>query len=132
MDENIENTKNENEVKRTVTMKGRELTLIGDEIKVGMQAPDFKVIDNNMLPMKFKRTFKGKIILISSVPSLDTPVCDIETKKFNQEAENLSPDIEIITISMDLPFAQSRWCGLASVKRVKTYSDYLKADFGKS
>lgn len=130
MEEN-NNTQNIS-TERTVTMKGSRLTLIGDEIKVGMEAPDFKVIDNSLLPMKFKRVYKGKITLISSVPSIDTSVCDMETRKFNQEAEKLNPDIEIITISMDLPFAQSRWCGASGVKRVKLYSDYLKADFGKS
>ncbi|MEF3279957.1 MAG: thiol peroxidase [Elusimicrobiota bacterium] len=119
-------------IKRTVTLQGRELTLIGEELKIGDKAPDFKVIANDMTPMKFYRTYKGKIVLISSVPSLDTPVCDIETKRFNDEAQKLSQDIEIITISMDLPFAQKRWCGQAGVNRVKTYSDYLKADFGKS
>lgn len=128
-----ENVLNENsKTKRTVLMKGRPLTLLGNEVKEGMEAPDFKVIDNNMLPMKFKRAFKGKVVLISSVPSLDTPVCDMETRRFNQEAEKISPDVEIITISMDLPFAQSRWCENAGIKRVKIYSDYIKADFGKS
>lgn len=120
------------EIKRTVTLKGRELTLVGDELKVGDKAPDFKVISNDMTPMKFYRTYKGRIVLISSVPSLDTPVCDLETRRFNSEAQKLSSDIDIITISMDLPFAQKRWCGANGVERVKTYSDYLKADFGKS
>ncbi|HAH31845.1 MAG TPA: thiol peroxidase [Elusimicrobia bacterium] len=119
-------------IKRTVTMHGRTMTLIGDEIKPGMPAPDFKVIDNEMLPMKFSRTYKGKITIISVVPSLDTPICDLQTRRFNTEAEALDPDINIITISMDLPFAQKRWCGAAGVKRLRTYSDYQKADFGKS
>lgn len=127
----MENNTNQ-EIKRTVTLKGRELTLVGDELKVGQKAPDFKVISNDMTPMKFYRTYKGRIVLISSVPSLDTPVCDIETRRFNSEAQKLSSDIDIITISMDLPFAQKRWCGANGVERVKTYSDYLKADFGKS
>jgi len=82
--------------------------------------------------MKFLRTYKGKVVLISSVPSLDTPVCDLETRRFNDEALKLSSDVEIITISMDLPFAQKRWCGQNGVTRVKTYSDYMKAEFGKS
>lgn len=127
----MENNTNQ-EIKRTVTLKGRELTLLGDELKVGDKAPDFKVISNDMTPMKFYRTYKGRIVLISSVPSLDTPVCDLETRRFNSEAQKLSSDIDIITISMDLPFAQKRWCGANGVERVKTYSDYLKADFGKS
>lgn len=127
MEENINN-----EVKRTVTLHGREMTLIGDEIKIGDKAPDFKVTSNDMTPMKFLRTYKGKVVLISSVPSLDTPVCDLETRRFNDEALKLSSDVEIITISMDLPFAQKRWCGQNGVTRVKTYSDYIKAEFGKS
>ncbi|HOJ86371.1 MAG: thiol peroxidase [Elusimicrobiales bacterium] len=127
MEENINN-----EVKRTVTLQGREMTLIGDEIKIGDKAPDFKVTSNDMTPMKFLRTYKGKVVLISSVPSLDTPVCDLETRRFNDEALKLSSDVEIITISMDLPFAQKRWCGQNGVTRVKTYSDYMKAEFGKS
>lgn len=123
---------NNQTLKRTVTLHGRELTLSGDELKVGDKAPDFKVISNDMTPMKFYRTYGGKIVLISSVPSLDTPVCDLETRKFNSHAQSLSSDIEIITISMDLPFAQKRWCGANGIDRVKTYSDYIKADFGKS
>jgi len=122
----------ENKIIRTVTMHAREMHLIGDELKVGDDAPDFKVISNDLTPMKFHRTYKDKIVLISSVPSLDTPVCDIETRKFNDESQKLSSDVEIITISMDLPFAQKRWCGQSGVNRVKTYSDYLKSEFGKS
>lgn len=125
----MENNQN---TKRTVTLQGRTFTLIGNELKIGDKAPDFKVISNDMTPMKFLRTYKGKVVLISSVPSLDTPVCDIQTRRFNSEAEKLSNDVEIITISMDLPFAQKRWCGANGVTRVKTYSDYLKADFGRS
>jgi thiol peroxidase len=122
----------ENKIQRIVTLHGRELTLTGNELKVGDTAPDFKVIANDLTPIKFYRTYKDKIVLISSVPSLDTPVCDLETKKFNEHAQKLSDDVEIITISMDLPFAQKRWCGQNQINRVKTYSDYLKAEFGKS
>ena len=132
MDENVNDKVEKETVKRTITMQGRTMTLIGDEIKPGMPAPDFKVIDNDMLPMKFARGYKGKITVISSVPSLDTPVCDLETRRFNKEAEALGPDVHIITISMDLPFAQARWCGAAGVKAVRTFSDYQKAEFGKS
>jgi thiol peroxidase len=85
-----------------------------------------------MTPMKFLRNYKGKVVVISSVPSLDTPVCDMETRRFNKEAETLDPDISIITISMDLPFAQKRWCGAAGVNRVQTFSDHQKGDFGKA
>ena len=136
MDENLNTNEpgqaKELVIKRTITMQGRTMTLLGEEIKPGMPAPDFKAIDNDMLPMKFSRTYKGKITVISAVPSLDTPVCDLQTRRFNKEAEALDPEISVITISMDLPFAQKRWCGAAGVKRVKTFSDYQKADFGKS
>jgi thiol peroxidase len=132
MDENLNDEMKSEAVKRTVTMQGRPVTLTGDEIKVGMTAPDFKVTDNDMLPMKFSRTYKNKVTIISAVPSLDTPVCDLETRRFNTEAEALGPEVNVLTISMDLPFAQKRWCGAAGIKAVRTYSDYQKADFGKS
>lgn len=132
MEENANEEVKKEVIKRTVTMQGRPMTLAGDEIKVGMTAPDFKVTDNGMLPMKFSRTYGGKIAVISAVPSLDTPVCDLQTRRFNKEAEALGPDVGILTVSMDLPFAQKRWCGAAGVKAVRTFSDYQKADFGKS
>ncbi|MBI5744537.1 MAG: thiol peroxidase [Elusimicrobia bacterium] len=132
MDENTNEQVKKEAVKRTVTMQGRPMALTGDEIKVGMPAPDFKVTDNDMLPMKFSRSYGGKLAVISVVPSLDTPVCDLQTRRFNKEAEALGPDIGVLTISMDLPFAQKRWCGAAGVKAVRTFSDYQKADFGKA
>jgi thiol peroxidase len=112
-----------------ITMGGIPLTLLGDEVNIGDQAPDFVAIDNNLGHFRLS-SLKGKIIIISAVPSLDTPVCDLETRRFNEEAANLSQDVEIITISMDLPFAQKRWCAAAGVERVKTYSDHRDADFG--
>jgi thiol peroxidase len=112
-----------------ITMKGNPLTLMGRELKVGDFAPDFEVLDNNLSPVKGS-SFKGKVCVISSVPSLDTPVCDMETRRFNQEAENLNADIQILTISMDLPFAQKRWCGAAGVTNVVTLSDHRNASFG--
>ncbi len=130
MDENSE--KETKAAPRTVTMQGRPMTLVGDELKPGMQAPDFKVTDNDMLPMKFSRTYGGKVAVISVVPSLDTPVCDLQTRRFNKEAEALGPDVGILTVSMDLPFAQKRWCGAAGAKAVRTFSDYQKAEFGKA
>ena len=132
MEENTNEEIKKEAIKRTVTMQGRPMVLAGNEIKVGMPAPDFKVIDNDMLPMKFSRTYGGKVAVISAVPSLDTPVCDLETRRFNKEAEALGPDVGVLTISMDLPFAQKRWCGAAGVKNVRTYSDYQKAEFGKT
>ena len=114
-----------------VTMQGNPLTLLGDEVKVGDRAPDFEVIDNDLAPVKIS-SFRGKICIIASVPSLDTPVCEIETKKFNEEAAGLGPDVALLTISMDLPFAQKRWCGAAGVTSVQTLSDHRDASFGTS
>jgi thiol peroxidase len=112
-----------------ITMKGNPLTLIGKELRVGDWAPDVEVLDNNLSPVKLS-SFRGKICVISSVPSLDTPVCDMETRRFNKEAGKLSADIQILTISMDLPFAQKRWCGAAGVDNVVTLSDHRNASFG--
>jgi len=112
-----------------ITMKGNPLTLMGKELKIGDTAPDFVVINNDLSPIKLS-SYRGKICVISSVPSLDTPVCDIETRRFNREAEELGADVVILTISMDLPFAQKRWCGAAGVNRVITLSDHRDASFG--
>jgi len=112
-----------------ITMKGNPLTFVGKELKVGDIAPDFEVLDNDLAPVKFS-SFRGKICVISSVPSLDTPVCDMETRRFNEEAGKLGTDIRILTISMDLPFAQKRWCGAAGVDKVITLSDHRDASFG--
>jgi thioredoxin-dependent peroxiredoxin len=120
---------NMKERKGLITMKGKPLTLIGNEIKLGEQAPDFEVTDNNMSPVKMS-SFRGKVCIITSVPSLDTSVCNIMTRRFNEEAGNLGKDVVILTISMDLPFAQKRWCGAAGVKNVQTLSDYRDANFG--
>ena len=117
--------------KDIVTMKGNPVTLIGDELKVGQPAPDFEVLDNTLKPVRFS-SYKGKICIISSVPSLDTPVCDMETRKFNQMASKLGPEVNILTISMDLPFAQKRWCGAAGVDKVVTLSDHRQAEFGNA
>lgn len=132
MDENTNEEVKQEAAKRTVTMQGRPMALAGDEIKPGMKAPDFKVVDNDMLPMKFSRTYGGKVAVVVSVPSLDTSVCDLEARRFNKEAEALGPDVGVLVVSMDLPFAQKRWCGAAGVKAVRTFSDYQKADFGKA
>lgn len=114
-----------------ITMKGNPLTLMGNEVKVGEIAPDFVVLDNNLSPVKFL-SFRGKTCIISSVPSLDTPVCDMQTRKFNEEAGRLGPEVAILTVSMDLPFAQKRWCGAAGVDKVQTLSDHRDASFGTS
>jgi thiol peroxidase len=112
-----------------ITMKGTPLTLVGPEVQVGEKAPDFEVIATDLSPFKFS-SMPGKVTIISSVPSLDTPTCNIETRWFNEEAAKMGPDVAILTISMDLPFAQKRWCGAAGVDRVKTYSDHRDATFG--
>jgi thiol peroxidase len=112
-------------------MKGNPLTLMGNEVKVREMAPDFVVLDNNLSPVKFS-SFRGKTCILSSVPSLDTPVCDMETRKFNEEAGRLGPDVAILTVSMDLPFAQKRWCAAAGVDKVQTLSDHRDASFGTS
>lgn len=114
-----------------ITMKGNPLTLVGQEPKVEVPAPDFEVLDNDLSPVKLS-SFQGKIRVVSSVPSLDTPVCDMETRRFNGEAGNLGDDVVILTISMDLPFAQKRWCGAAGVDKVITLSDHRDAAFGES
>jgi thiol peroxidase len=112
-----------------ITMKGQPLTLMGREVKVGDPAPDFEVTGNDLTPFLFSSR-KGQVCIIASVPSLDTSVCDLETRRFNAEAATLSADIALLTISMDLPFAQKRWCGAAGVERLQTYSDHLLASFG--
>ncbi|MBW1982861.1 MAG: thiol peroxidase [Deltaproteobacteria bacterium] len=112
-----------------ITMRGNPLTLVGNEIKVGDQAPDFVVLDNDLKPVQFS-SYRGKVCIICSVPSLDTPVCDMETRRFNNEAASLSDEVAILTVSMDLPFAQKRWCGAAGVDRVQTLSDHREASFG--
>ncbi len=114
-----------------VTMKGQPLTLLGDGFKVGDKAPNFEVIANDLSQVKFS-SFRGKVCIISSVPSLDTSVCDRMTRRFNEEAGSLGQDAAVLTISMDLPFAQKRWCGAADAKNVQTLSDHREASFGKA
>lgn len=111
------------------TMKGNPLTLLGNEVKVGDNAPDVTLVANDLSEVKLS-SFKGKKVIISAVPSLDTPVCDLETKRFNQEAAKLG-DVVILTVSKDLPFAQKRWCAAAGVAAVKTLSDY-RSNFGET
>jgi thiol peroxidase len=112
-----------------ITRKGTPLTLLGKAPEIGDPAPDFEALDNNLAPVRFS-SFKGKTCVISSVPSLDTPVCDLQTRRFNQEAGSLGAAVQVLTISMDLPFAQKRWCGAAGVERVMTLSDHRDAAFG--
>ena len=112
-----------------VTFKGGPMTLVGPEIKVGDKAPDFKVADNSLHAATLD-SFRGKIKIITSVPSLDTPVCDMETRRFNEEAGKMPDNVVVLAVSMDLPFAQKRWCAAAGVEKVKTLSDYQGRSFG--
>jgi thioredoxin-dependent peroxiredoxin len=112
-----------------ITLKGQPVTLLGNSIQEGDTAPDFHVADNDMKPFSFSSVGEN-ISIITSVPSLDTPVCDLEARRFNQEAINLSKNIRILVISMDLPFAQKRWCAATGVSNVTTLSDYKEASFG--
>ncbi|MCW2276745.1 thiol peroxidase [Heliophilum fasciatum] len=113
------------------TFAGSPMTLIGPIVQVGETAPPFTVIAND-LSIKTLADYAGKVRLISVVPSLDTPVCDMQTRRFNQEAAALGSDIVILTISCDLPFAQARWCGSAGVDRVITLSDHKHEEFGRA
>lgn len=119
--------------KRTgvITFAGGPLTLVGSEVKVGQQAPDFTLLDNE-LNVKTLADFDGKVKVISVVPSLDTGVCDAQTRWFNQDVTKLSDDVVVLTVSMDLPFAQARWCGAAGVNNVITLSDHKDASFGQN
>ena len=119
------------ERKGAVTLRGNSFTLVCKEVKVGEKAPDVELLDNDLKPATFS-AFKGKVVIVSSVPSLDTPTCDMETRRFNTEAAGLGDNVVILTISTDLPFAQKRWCGAAGVDKVKTLSDHRETAFGQS
>lgn len=116
---------------RTVNFKGNPLTLLGKSVQVGQEAPDFTVLTNDLKPASLA-DYKGKVIILATVPSLDTKVCDVETRRFNQEAASLNKDIVVLTVSMDLPFAQARWCGAAGIDRVVTLSDHREGSLGTS
>ena len=115
-----------------VTMMGNPITLVGNEVTVGQKAPDAELVANDLAVVKLSALCAGKVCILSSVPSLDTPVCDTETRRFNEEAGKVGEGIIVLTVSMDLPFAQGRWCGAAGVKNVQTLSDHRSADFGKA
>jgi thiol peroxidase len=121
----------EQERRAAATFKGNPLTLVGPELKRGDKAPSFQLLAGDLSPVSLE-TFKGKTRLISVVPSLDTPVCDMQTKRFNEEAAKFSSDVVVLTVSTDLPFAQSRWCGAAHADKVKCLSDHREASFGKA
>jgi len=114
-----------------VTFKGTPVALAGAEIRPNQPAPDFTALDTSLQPVRLSGA-RGKVVILSAVPSLDTPVCDTETRRFNQEATGLGDSVEVWTVSMDLPFAQKRWCGAAGVTRVKTLSDFRDRSFGQA
>lgn len=113
-----------------ITMKGNPLKVDGRCVEEGMQAPSFKLTACDMSDST-NATFAGKVLVLLAIPSIDTPVCAVETKKFNQEAASLSGDVVIASVSRDLPFALKRWCGAEGVERVVTLSDYKYRSFGK-
>ena len=110
------------------TLKGNPFTLVGPELKAGDPAPDFEVVDTGLQPVNLAKT-GNKVRIFSVLPSLDTPVCDAQTKRFNDEAAKLN-SIDIYTVSVDLPFAQKRWCGAFGIDNVKMLSDHKDASFG--
>jgi thiol peroxidase len=124
-------TSSEEEHAGIVTRKGKPVTLLGNQISTGETAPDFALTANDLATVTLANS-AGKVRIISVVPSLDTPVCDAQTRRFNQEAAGLGPDIAILTVSMDLPFAQRRWCAAAGITAVQTLSDYKNHTFGRS
>ncbi|HZG60824.1 MAG TPA: thiol peroxidase [Anoxybacillus sp.] len=113
-----------------VTFKGKPVTLVGNEVRVGDTAPDFKVLANDLSEVTLADT-KGYVRLISVVPSIDTGVCDAQTRRFNEEAAKLE-NVKVLTISVDLPFAQKRWCGANGIENVQTLSDHRDVSFGQA
>ncbi len=117
------------ERRNVITLKGSPLTLIGPDIKAGDKAPDFTVIDGNLNEVKLG-DFAGKYKIISVTPSLDTPVCDLQARRFNHEAASMPENVVVLNISMDLPFAISRFCTAADIDKVQACSDHRDASFG--
>ncbi len=117
------------ERKNVVTFKGNPMTLVGTAVEKGASAPDFKLLAND-LSSKSLKDYSGKVLIISVVPSLDTGVCDLQTRRFNNEAAALGANVRILTVSCDLPFAQARWCGAAGVDNLETLSDHYDLNFG--
>ncbi len=114
----------------SITFKGNPVTLLGNEVKVGKKAPDFKVLANDLTEVTLADS-KGQVRLISVVPSIDTGVCDAQTRRFNEEASKLG-NVKILTVSVDLPFAQKRWCAAAGIENVQTVSDHRDLSFGEA
>lgn len=113
-----------------ITLKGNPKTLVGEQVKLGQAAPDFSLRKQDLSPLTLK-DLAGSVAILVTVPSLDTPVCDLETRRFNQEAAALG-NIKIVVVSEDLPMAQKRWCGAAGVDKVTTASDYYDHSFAQS
>ena len=116
---------------QTVTFQGNPLTLVGNDVEIGQSSPNTTLTANDLSPFTLS-SLKGKKVILSVVPSLDTPVCDLQSKRFNSEAVNLGEDVVIIALSMDLPFAQARWCGATGSDQIKTLSDYQTGAFGEA
>lgn len=112
-----------------VTLRGNPMTLLGPQLKVGDRAPEFSVVDGGLQPVHLA-DFRGKTKLISVVPSLDTPICELQTQRFHAEAAKLPADVAVLTISMDLPFAQTRFCSTHGIEKIRVLSDYRDASFG--
>lgn len=112
-----------------ITFAGTPMTLLGQTVAVGETAPDFVALANDLSPRSLA-SYAGKVLILNVVPSLDTGICDAQTRRFNQEAANLGQDVRILTLSCDLPFAQARWCGAAGIDQVETLSDYRETSFG--
>jgi thiol peroxidase len=114
----------------SITMMGNPLPLEGQGVSVGQKAPDFTALANDLSPRTLA-DYAGKTLVLASVPSLDTPVCDTEVRRFNVETAAFGDKVQILALSCDLPFAQARWCGAAGIKAVQTLSDHRDTDFGK-
>ena len=119
------------ERKGIITFEGNPLTLVGNEVKVGDRMPDCTVVDKNLAPVNLS-SFLSKVCVISCMPSLDTSVCDIMTRRFSEEVVSLGKDVILLAITMDLPFAQDRWCIAADVENVYMLSDHRSCAFGES
>jgi len=119
------------ERKGLIQFGGKDVTIVGDDLKVGQQAPSFKAHLQDWSYLDLLKLTRGKVRIIAAVPSLETDVCDRETRKFNEEAASLSKDISVIVISTDLPFTQKHWCAAAGIDQVMVVSDHLKTSFGK-
>jgi thiol peroxidase len=117
------------ERKGIVTLKGNPMTLLGPALRPGDRAPAFTVVDGGLAPVTLA-DFAGKRKLISVVPSLDTPICELQTKRFHEEAAKLPEEVAVLTVSMDLPFAQSRFCSTHGIQKIRVLSDYRDAAFG--